>query len=146
MRGDPPRVRGGARGCVMISQISATQRTTCTWRSTAQAQSVLEDRRSPNSLWIGRRARANGVLPKDPRLLKPVARPLRPLSGGNGEAYPDGSRTCSPTSSRAFASGRSPATTRRTNPTFRAGHRAAILVEAVLSSHRTRSWVEIPVS
>jgi predicted dehydrogenase len=135
------RFRGGASGCLAVSQVSAGRKN-CLRFEVAGARSALAwDSERPNGLWLGRRDRANEVLLRDPALLHPEVRPFASYPGGHNEGYPD-------TFKQLFRSVYDHIESRDRNapppfPTFADGHREVLLGEATLRSHRERRWVEV---
>jgi len=146
-RGEPVQIRSedlatillrfedGAKGVVSIGQVCAGHKNDL-WLEINGAKSSLRWRQEhQNELWIGRRDEANGVIAKDPSLLRPDARPYAGLPGGHQEGWADAffhvlrdvyaaiaHHPLEPPPS-AFA-------------TFEDGYHAACLVDAVLASHR----------
>ena len=93
-----------------------------------------------DELWIGHRDRANEILIRDPALLSPEAKRHAAYPGGHNEGYADSFRACF----AAFYD----AIRRRdfstpSYPTFADGHREIQVCEAILKSHKTRSWVDV---
>ena len=146
-RGEPVQIRSedlatilmrfddGAKGVVSIGQVCAGHKNDL-WLEINGAKSSLRWRQEhQNELWIGRRDEANGIIAKDPGLLRPDARPYAGLPGGHQEGWADAffhvlrdvyaaiaHHPVEPPPS-AFA-------------TFEDGYHAACLVDAVLASHR----------
>jgi predicted dehydrogenase len=80
-------------------------------------------------------------LVKDPSLLTPGARSYADLPGGHSEGYDD---TFKQVFRRFYASIGSGATPEY--PQFVDGLRQLKILDAVLESHRARSWVDVPES
>jgi predicted dehydrogenase len=137
------RFEGGARGSVVISQVAAGHKNDLRMEIQGSRQSLAWSQEEPNTLWIGQRGGANAVLPKDPSLLRPEARPFAHYPGGHGEAYPDGLKNLFSNVYRAIASGSLPSEDQADYPTFRDGHRAMQVIEATLESHKKRGWVPV---
>jgi len=131
------RFEGGTRGCVSVGQVCAGHKNDLWFEVNGGRASLKWLQERQNELWIGRRNRANELLPKDPSLLATTARRYAHLPGGHQEAWSDaffnvirdvyqfiaeGSRR---------GEGRPPAFA-----TFEDGYRAACVVEAILESHR----------
>jgi predicted dehydrogenase len=101
------------------------------------------DQEEPNTLWIGHRDRPNELLIKDPSLLRQEARPYAHYPGGHPEGYPDGPKNLFLQFYEFIRSGRDPRSGSIPFPTFEDGHWANKIVEAVLTSTRTRQWVDV---
>jgi len=138
------RFEGGARGSVVISQVAAGHTNDLRMEIQGSRQSLAWCQEEPNTLWIGQRGGANAVLPKDPGLLRAEARPFAHYPGGHGEAYPDGLKNLFSNVCQAIVSGSFPSEDQADYPTFRDGHRAMLVIEAILESHGRRGWVSVP--
>ncbi|MEK7767768.1 MAG: Gfo/Idh/MocA family oxidoreductase, partial [bacterium] len=53
------RFRGGARGVVTVSQVTAGRKNRCTWEIAAARGALAWDSEAPNELWAGSRDKAN---------------------------------------------------------------------------------------
>jgi predicted dehydrogenase len=133
---------GGARGCVHVSQVTAGRKNCLRFELAGSAQTLAWDSQTPNELWIGHRDRPNESLLRDPALVGETARQYIHYPGGHNEGFPDTFKQCF----RAFygylevGDFRAPPT----YPTFADGHREIVLCEAILASHRQRTWVDVP--
>lgn len=135
------RFRGGARGVVWVSQVTAGRKNCLRFELAGSKQSIAWDSEKPNELWLGHRDRANEVLLRDPALLSASARRHADYPGGHNEGFPDTFKQLF----RAFygyvAAGVYSAPP--TFPTFADGHREVLLCEAVLRSHREQGWAQV---
>ena len=133
------RFRGGARGCLWVSQATAGRKNRLSYELGGARAALAWDSERPNELWIGRRDRPNELLLKDPSLLAEAVRGFVGYPGGHNEGYPDTFKQCF----RAFydyvQAGDLAAPP--TFPTFADGHDEIRLCEAILESHRTQGWV-----
>src|SRR5260221_1855397 len=96
----------------------------------------------PNTLWIGRREKANESLIKDPSLLSPEARGYAAYPGGHTEGYPDTFVQLFKDFYAYLDAGDFKAP--RSFPTFSTGHDQLILCETIAQSAQKRAWLEIP--
>jgi predicted dehydrogenase len=136
------RFRGGARGSVVVSQVSAGRKNCLRVEIAGARQALAFDSEHPNELWIGHRDRPNQTLLRDPSLLSPAARTATSYPGGHNEGYADTFKQCF---RRFYESVR----TRDFSdlpqyPTFSEGHREILLCEAIQHSARHGAWVNIP--
>jgi predicted dehydrogenase len=135
------RFRGGARGVVWVSQMTAGRKNCLRLEIAGSKESWAWDSESPNSLWVGHRDRANELLVRDPALLSVSARRHTDYPGGHNEGFPDTFKQLF----RAFytyidgGDFQTPAPF----PTFADGHREVLLCEAVLRSARERRWADV---
>jgi predicted dehydrogenase len=137
-------LEGGLRGSLTVSQVSAGRKNR-QWIEIDGSRSALAwDQEEPNHLWIGRRESANAQLMKDPALIDANARGYAHYPGGHPEGYPEGPRNLFANLYRYIRDGRTPGRDAADFPTFEDGHAEALIVEAVLQSHRQGAWVDVP--
>jgi predicted dehydrogenase len=135
------RFKGGARGCLWVSQVTAGRKNCLRYEIAGSEQALAWCSEQPNELWLGHRDRPNESLIRDPSLLSDKARRFTNYPGGHNEGFPDTFKQCF----RAFydyikaGDFAAPATF----PTFADGHREIVLCEAVLQSHRQGQWVPV---
>lgn len=134
------RFKGGARGAVTISQVSAGRKNRQWFEIDGSTRALSWNQEEPNNLWIGRRDGANELLIKDPGLLSGRATSYAHYPGGHPEGYPDVFKNMF---RDVYAYIRSGQEGEPLFPTFADGHRAVQMVEAVLESHRRESWVKL---
>ena len=128
------------RGGLVASQVSAGRKNRLSLEIYGTRSSVAWDQERPDELWAGHRDTSNQLLLKDPSLLKPGARSYADLPGGHSEGYDD---TFKQLFRRFYGSIAATGATPE-YPEFSDGLRQLIILDAVLESHRTRSWVEVP--
>lgn len=136
------RFRGGARGVVWVSQVTAGRKNCLRFEIAGAAKSLAWDSERPDELRVGFRGKANEMLLRDPALLSPAARAATGYPGGHAEGYPDSFKQCF----RAFYGYIAAGDFAAPPPfaTFADGHREIVLCEAVLESHRRGAWVTVP--
>jgi predicted dehydrogenase len=135
------RYRGGARGVVWVSQVTAGRKNCVRFEIAGSRRALAWDSERPDELWVGRRDGPNESLLKDPSLLTPAARNATGYPGGHVEGYADSFKQCF----RAFYgyTERGDFSAPPTFPTFEEGHREIVLCDAILRSHREARWVDI---
>ena len=94
---------------------------------------------APDELWIGERNAPNGILIKDPSLMRESARGFADLPGGHSEGFDD---TFKQTIRRFYAKVADPAAAIE-YPQFQDGLRQLEIIDAVLASSRERRWVDL---
>jgi predicted dehydrogenase len=129
-----------ARGSVTASQVSAGRKNGFNIEIYGTRSSVAWKQERPDELWVGHRDTSNEIFIKDPSLLKPGARSYADLPGGHSEGYDD---TFKQIFRRFYASIVSRDATPE-YPQFVDGLRQLTILDAVLQSHRTRSWIDVP--
>ncbi|NLF31613.1 MAG: hypothetical protein GX591_12090 [Planctomycetes bacterium] len=135
------RFRGGARGSLYVSQVTAGRKN-CNRYEIAGANCALAwCSERPEELWIGRRDKANEILLRDPALMDPAARPFTRWPGGHCEGHPESFRELFRLFYEYIAAGDMKAAP--AFPTFEDGHREVALCEAILKSHRQQRWVSL---
>ena len=135
------RLRGGARGCLWVSQVTAGRKNRLSYEIGGARSALAWDSERPNELWLGHRDRANETLLKDPSLLAESVRPFAGYPGGHNEGYPDTFKQCFRAFYDYIRAGEPSAPP--IFPTFEDGHAELRLCEAILESHRTRRWVTL---
>lgn len=134
------RFRGGARGCLTVSQVMAGRKNCLRFDLAGSKASFAWNSEEPNTLTIGHRDRANEALARDPALLLPTPRHYANYPGGHAEGFPDSHKQLFRAVYEAVATG----TPNPLIPTFADGHREVAVCEAILASHRQQRWVALP--
>jgi predicted dehydrogenase len=135
------RFRGGAKGSLWVSQITAGRKNCIRYEISGSKCAVAWNSESPNELWIGRRDRANESLIRDPSLVGDLARGYINYPGGHNEGFPDAFKQCFRSFYQYIAAGDYSAAPMF--PTFAEGHREVVLCDAILESHRQQRWVNV---
>jgi len=135
------RFRGGARGSVWVSQVTAGRKNCIRYEIAGSQAALAWNSESPNQLWIGHRDTPNEILLRDPALAGPLARPYINYPGGHNEGFPDTFKQCFRAFYQYIAAGDFRA--KPMFPTFADGHREVVLCEAILTSHREQRWVSL---
>ncbi len=135
------RFKGGARGMLWVSQLTAGRKNRLSFEIAGANQALWFDGEKPNELWIGNRNSPNGFMIKDPGLLGDIARTYTAYPGGHAEGYPDSFKMCFKAFYDYIAAGDFSATP--FFPTFEDGHREIALCEAILQSHEEQRWVTL---
>ncbi len=134
------RFKGGARGSLTVSQVTAGRKNCLRYELAGERGALYWNSETPEELWLGRRTGPNEILLRDPSLLSATARAAVGVPGGHAEGYADTFKQ----HFRAFYGYVARGDFGAPPPfaTFRDGHREVALCEAVLESHRRRTWVE----
>ncbi len=135
------RFKGGARGVVTVSQVSAGRKNRLYYELDAAKSALSWDSERPNELWIGHRDRPNELLLKDPSLLSDEARQFASYPGGHNEGFPDTFKQHYMAVYRYIKAG--DFTAEADFPTFKDGHYGLVVGEAVLKSAWEGRWVEV---
>jgi len=130
------------RGFYSVSQVSAGRKCSLGFEVNGSEGSLAWNAEDPNTLWIGRREKANESLIKDPSLLSPDARGYAAYPGGHTEGYPDTFVQLFKDYYAYLDAGDFKAP--RSFPTFSTGHDELILCETIAQSAEKRAWLEIP--
>ena len=137
------QTEGGVRGNFYVSQVSAGHKNKLSFEINGANSTVRWDGDEPNDLWVGYRDRANGLLTKDPSLVSPAIKGYTHLPGGHPEAWPDALKNMMSQIYAAVRDGRTDPGPTHAFATFHDGHHSARLVEAILESARTNTWVDV---
>ena len=127
------------RGAFTVSQVSAGRKNRLSIEIYGTKGSVAWDQERPDELWLGNRNSNNQILVKDPSLMKDGARSYADLPGGHVEGYND---TFKQVFRRFYQSIQDPGTAPE-YPQFADGLRQLKILEAELTSHERRAWVNV---
>ena len=130
------RFRGGARGCVTVSQVTAGRKNCLRFDLAGSKAALAWDSEAPDVLHVGRRGRPNERVGRDPAQLAPAARRFSDYPGGHAEGFPDSHKQLFRAVYAAIDGEKEPGP----YPTFADGHREVLVCEAVLRSHRSERW------
>jgi predicted dehydrogenase len=126
------RFRGGARASCVVSQVSAGRKNLVHFEVDGAAGALAWNGESPEQLWLGRRDEPNGLALRG-------AGGVSQLPAGHAEGFADTFRELYRAVYRAVAD-HEPGDD---YPTFRDGHLATVLGEAVARSNHDQTWVEV---
>ncbi len=134
------RTKSGAQGSCVVSQVSAGRKNRLSFELDYQKGALEWDQEEPNTLWIGRREKANESLIKDASLMSPEVRPFSHYPGGHPEGYSEGPYNLFQNVYGHIASG---AKGKPTFSTFQDGHNEMAICDAILDSSKNRSWTKV---
>lgn len=133
------RLSDGARGSFQVSQVFAGRKNRL-WLEIAGTEGAIAwDSEDPNTLWVGRRDRANERFDRDPALLSAGASRVSHYPGGHAEGFPDTFKQLFLDVYHGITAGQ---LSRPSYPTFLDGHREVVLCEAIARSAREEKWVQ----
>ena len=128
---------GGAFGSMLVSQISAGRKNHLWFELNGAQASVVFDQEQAETLWLGRRDRAETIY-RDAAYLAPDAARLSWLPAGHAQGYDDCFDLFVADAYAAIGGQPPPGL-----PLIGDGVRAARITDAVLASARTGSWTEV---
>jgi predicted dehydrogenase len=135
------RFDDGARGSLVVSQVSAGRRNSLRFEVDGSGGSLAWDSERNEELWLGHRGKPNELLLRDPSLFRPEARPRTSLPAGHAEGFAETFKELYRAVYTAVAAGGPP--DEPDYPTFADGHWENVLGDAVALSNRERRWVEV---
>lgn len=133
------RFASGARGVFAVSQVSPGRKNRLTFQVDTAEAAFSWDQEHPNSAWVGRRTSPSLAIAREPASAGLVPE----LPAGHPEGWRDTFRNLFSDFYGAIEAAGNGATPNCPFATFADGHRTAMLVEAIIESHRTRSWVRV---
>ena len=133
----------GIHGVFTVSQVSAGRKNCFWFEIDGSKKAISWNQEEPNQLWIGFREKANEVLIKDPSLLSDKAKQYAHYPGGHPEGYPDTPMNLFANVYDFIRKGKDPLLDKPEFPTFEDGDWENRIVEAVLKSNQTQSWVDV---
>ena len=137
------RFEGGARGSIVVSQVSFGRKNSLRIELDGSAESAAWDSESNEELWLGHRDRPNEILRRDPALLHPEAAARSHLPVAHTEGYAETFRELYRAVYADVARGE-PADEPE-YPTFRDGHVENVIGDALALSNSKQRWVEVPL-
>lgn len=135
------RFKGGARGCVTVSQVTAGRKNCVRLEIAGSKQALAWNSEQPEELWIGQRGAPNQVMLRDPSMMDAESAAYSNYPAGHAEGFPDAFKQLYRAIYADIRAGR-----RSAQPlyaTFADGHRELLLCEAIARSHRTGAWVKV---
>jgi predicted dehydrogenase len=133
------RLGDRARGCFSVSQMSAGCKNRFQFDIFGTKSGVSWNQERPDELWIGQRNSPNQVIVKDPSLMYPQAASFADLPGGHSEGYDDAHKQVY----RRFYRKVADPSALVDYPTFEDGLWGMQLLEKVLESSKSGSWVTV---
>jgi predicted dehydrogenase len=133
------RMDNGARGTMSVSQISAGRKNRVFIELFGSKRGMAWNAEEPDQLWIGERDEPNRLQIKDPSMMDPANREFADFPGGHSEGFDDTFKQ----TARQFYNNVRDRTAEVNYPTFADGLRQLKVLEAVLTSVRTRGWVDV---
>ena len=134
------RFKGGARGSLWVSQVTAGYKNCLRYEISGSEQSASWSSQFPNELQVGRRNVPSEALVRDPALLHDLPRRFTSYPGGHNEGFGDTFKHCFRAFYEAVESGGSG---ERLYPSFEEGHKEIVLCDAILQSHQEARWITI---
>jgi len=135
------RYANGARGAVVISQVSPGRKNALSWEIDGSRGAAAWNSETPDHLWLGHRERPNAILQRDAALMHAAGGDATVLPGGHVEGFADSFHSCFRDIYRAIAAGRAPEAPAWA--TFEDGHEEMLICDAILTSAAEGRWVEI---
>jgi predicted dehydrogenase len=135
------RFKGGARGCVTVSQVTAGRKNCARLEVAGSKQALAWNSERPDELWLGQRGAPNQAMLRDPTLMDAGAAAYSNYPAGHAEGFPDTFKQLYRAIYGDIRDGR-----RSAQPlyaTFADGHGEVLLCEAIARSHRTGAWVKV---
>lgn len=130
----------GAHGSVTLSQVMAGRKNQIRIEIGGSKAALFWDSENSNAMWMGRRDGYNCEIVKDPSILAPNAARVSSYPGGHVEGFPD---TFKQNFSAIYAAIADGDASKRDFARFEDGLREMRILEAVIKSAKTHTWVEI---
>jgi len=128
-----------ARGSFSVGQMAAGRKNRFEFEIFGTKCGVAWNQERPDELWVGHRNEPNQLMIKDPSLMEARAATFADLPGGHSEGYDDSHKQMFRRFYRRVADPSAPVEF----PTFEDGLLGMRLLEKVLESATSRSWVDV---
>lgn len=135
------RYENGARGSVVVSQVSPGKKNSLCWQIDGSKASASWDSEKPDHLHIGHRDRPNETLQRDAALMNATGAAATALPGGHVEGFADSFFGLFREIYGAIETGTAPADPGYAS--FADGCYEMYVCDAVLESARTGRWVDV---
>jgi predicted dehydrogenase len=135
------RYANGARGSVVISQVSAGRKNSLQWEIDGSAAAAWWDSEHPDHLHIGHRNRPNEVMQRSAEVMNETGTRAASLPGGHVEGFGDTFHALFREIYTAVLAGRAPE--RPLYATFEDGHHEMLVCDAIAASAREGRWVDV---
>ena len=134
------RLSGGAPGSFTTSQVCAGRKSDTEFQIYGSECSYAWNHKEATVMWIGHREKANEILIENPTLQDPSTAAYASLPAGHPLGYHDAVMNLFKDYYEAVDKG---GKGRELRPTFQTGFEEMKILEAILASHKKRSWVEV---
>jgi len=136
------RYENGAKGSLVLSQVAMGRKNSLRFEIDGSAGALAWDSERNEELWLGHRDEPNQTLRRNAALMHPAAAARTHLPVAHTEGFAD---TFLELYRAVYADvARGGPSDAAEYPTFRDGHIANVLGDAVALSNRERRWVEVP--
>ncbi len=133
------RFKGGARGCLWISQVSAGRKNQVRYEISGSKSALAWNSETPNELWLGHRDKANEILGKNPTFASDLSKPYMSYPDGHNEGFSDSFKQTFKSFYDKILHGEDAEGIQY--PTFAEGHHEIEICEAILESHKQEKWI-----
>ena len=134
------RLSGGVPGSFTTSQVCAGRKSDTEFQIYGSECSYAWNHKEATVMWIGHREKANEILIENPTLQDPSTAAYASLPAGHPLGYHDAVMNLFKDYYEAVDKG---GKGRELRPTFQTGFEEMKILEAILASHKKRSWVEV---
>ncbi|MEX1296390.1 MAG: Gfo/Idh/MocA family oxidoreductase [Candidatus Limnocylindrales bacterium] len=135
------RYENGARGSVVVSQVSAGRKNSLQWEIDGSASAAAWDSETPDHLWIGHRNRPNELLMRSAEVMNETGTQAASLPGGHVEGFGDTFHALFREIYKAVLAGKAP--DQPLYATFEDGHHEMAVCDAIAQSAREGRWVDV---
>jgi len=134
---------GGAKGVLLACQVCAGRKNMIDFEINGSKRTLAWNGEHPNHMWIGERGKVNGEFIKNPAIMAPDAAKYAGAPCGLGEGYLDTFKSIFSDVYEWMREGKKMDEEEVNFPTFLTGHQELSIVDAVLRSHDTGTWVDV---
>ena len=135
------RFENGARGSVVVSQVSAGRKNSLQWEIDGSVAAAWWDSEHPDHLTIGHRNRPNEIMQRSAEVMNETGTQAASLPGGHVEGFGDTFHALFREIYKAVLAGRAPE--RPLYATFADGHHEMAVCDAIALSAREGRWVDV---
>ncbi len=136
------RLSNNTPGSFSVCQACAGRKSDTEFQIYGDKCSFAWNHKHSTELWIGHRDKPNEILTESPPLLDPTTTGYATLPGGHPLGYHDAELNLFKDFYDVVKEGKEPPT-KIARPTFATGYEEMKILDALVKSHKTRSWVQI---
>lgn len=134
---------GGTKGVLIACQVCAGRKNHIEWEMNGTKKSLKWGGEMPNTMWIGERGKVNGEFLKNPAIMYPEAGKYAGAPCGLGEGYLDTFKWVFSDVYGWIREGKAMDDMKVPFPTFLTGLQELCIVDAVLESAESGTWVDV---
>lgn len=133
----------GTQGLFYVSQVSAGRKCYLNFEINGEKSSFYWNQENADQMWIGHRDRPNELVHRNPGFMDPSIQDYTYLAAGHPEGWNDAMTNNVKEFYSFILDGKKPGKDSHNFAGFEDAHYILVLIEAILESHKKKTWVRI---